>query len=121
MFNQIGQMVRQIDQAQYWLALLIGTILHEAGHVLVAFSQGVRIAKIRFDWRRGPYIKRDSGTPIQSLRIGLAGPAANLVTFVATLHFRTFAYTNLAIFLINILPFVPASDGKRALQSWRSL
>ena len=88
--------------------------LHEWAHVAAALTLKVKIHQVGLNWR-GPYIRRNAGTPKQNLAITLSGPGINLL--LAMMFLRTspnFALCNLVIGISNLLP-ISASDGSRAL------
>jgi hypothetical protein len=94
----------------YYLA----AVLHEMAHVLVAIWCGVRVKGIRFKWG-SLAIVRESGRPLPSLLISLAGPAMSLlVAWLVWPYFPDFGRDNLCVGLCNLLP-IRGSDGERAI------
>jgi stage IV sporulation protein FB len=93
---------------------LLAVGLHEIAHIAAAKTIGVRIYQVGMT-RKGPFIRRESGTTGQNLTITLAGPAVNLL--LALILYRIspgFALGNLVLGVSNLLPF-RFSDGSRAL------
>jgi Zn-dependent protease len=102
----------------FWASLLASLVLHESAHLAMAYLAGVRVKHIGISWK-GPYIVRESGTPIQNTFISLAGPGINLVLCLLFWHLSgTFAWVNGFLAVINLLP-VPSSDGLRVYRIWR--
>jgi Zn-dependent protease len=102
----------------FWASLVASLVLNECAHLAMAYFAGVRVKHIGLSWK-GPYIVRESGTPLQNTFISLAGPGINLV--LCLLFWRllgTFAWVNGFLALINLLP-VPSSDGLRVYRIWR--
>jgi Zn-dependent protease len=104
----------------FWASLVVSLVLHESAHLAMAYFAGVRVKHIGISWK-GPYIVRESGTPLQNTFISLAGPGSNLVLCVLCWHsWGTFASVNGFLALFNLLP-VPLSDGLRVYRIWRRL
>jgi Zn-dependent protease len=104
----------------YWTSVLLAVILHEAAHLVTAFSLGVQVKRVGLNWR-GPYIVREPGTRIENTSISLAGPLFNL--FLCVLAYdaaSTFVLVNGFLGLFNLLPFIPSSDGQRVYRLWRN-
>ena len=99
------------------IGCFVALVSHEAAHIVIARSFGVRVKRIGISWR-GPYIVRESGEPKANLFIALAGPAANILLAIFCWDaMPMFAQINLVLGLSNLLP-LPASDGFRA---WTAL
>jgi Zn-dependent protease len=102
----------------FWVSLILSLLLHESAHVLMVYLTGVRVKHIGLSWQ-GPYVVRETGTPLQNTFISLAGPDINLLMCVLCWHLsRTFTLVNGFLALINLLP-VPLSDGLRVYRIWR--
>jgi Zn-dependent protease len=102
----------------YWTSVLVAVILHEAAHLVTAFSLGVKVKRVGLNWR-GPYIVREPGTSIENTLISLAGPLTNVVLCILAYHAAsTFAFVNGFLGLFNLLPFIPSSDGQRIYRLW---
>lgn len=98
---------------------LLALALHEAAHAIAARAYGLAVRRVGINWI-GPYVVRER-SQIGSINavVSLAGPAANFVLAVVFCRMAPeFASTNFWLGLLNALPFIPASDGKRA---WRAL
>jgi Zn-dependent protease len=104
----------------YWTSVLVAVILHEAAHLVTAFTLDVKIKRIGLNWR-GPYIVREPGTRLENTLISLGGPLFNLFLCVLAYHTAsTFAFVNGFLGLFNLLPFIPSSDGQRVYRLWSS-
>lgn len=92
----------------------LSLLLHEAGHVAMAFAWGVKVKRVGISMK-GLYIVREKGEPFSNAAIALAGPMVNLLL---ALIFETaapeFSLINSALGICNLLPF-PGSDGRRAI------
>lgn len=98
---------------------ILALALHEAAHAIAATYFGLAVRRVGINWI-GPYVVRERSQfgSVNAL-VSLAGPAANFLLAVAFAHAAPeFAETNFWLGLLNALPFVPASDGKRA---WKAL
>ena len=69
----------------FWASLVASLVLHESAHLAMAYLTGVRVKHIGLSWK-GPYIVRESGTPIQNTFISLAGPGINLALCLLFWH-----------------------------------
>lgn len=87
-------------------------LLHECGHIVVAYLFGVKVKKVGIS-RMGLYTVREAGPRWANICISAAGPLVNLL-LAATLRdvLPTFAWVNAIAFAYNLLP-IPSSDGKR--------
>ena len=106
--NQLTQVV---------LLALLALFLHEGGHILAAWSLGVKVKRVGIS-HKGMYIVRECGSPSHNLSIALAGPLLNLL--LAGCFRRTapiFAVLNLGMGLSNLIP-AAGSDGQHA---WKLL
>ena len=102
----------------YWTSVLVSVVLHEAAHLVTAMSLKVKVKRVGLNWR-GPYLVREPGTRVQNTFVSLAGPGINLVLCIMCYHAAlTFALVNGFIFLFNLLPFIPSSDGQRVYRIW---
>ncbi len=87
-------------------------LLHESGHIAIAFLCGVKVKKVGLS-RTGLYTVREPGPRWANLCISLAGPLVNLLLAVALRDvLPTFAWVNLIACLYNLLP-IANSDGRR--------
>lgn len=99
----------------YLTGCLVSLIIHELGHICAARGLGVQVKKVGLAWR-GPYIVRETGSPVENAIISAAGPLMNLVMAAMTWHaWPTLGLINLVLGLANLLP-TPTSDGRRVLQ-----
>lgn len=98
-------------------AMLLGIpaiLLHESGHIVVAWLFGVKVKKVGVS-KLGFYTMRESGPYWANLCISFAGPLVNLLlAFALWDALPTFAWVNLVAGVYNLLP-IPHSDGKRIL------
>jgi Zn-dependent protease len=91
-------------------------LVHEVGHLVTAFVLRVKVKQIGITWK-GPYIRRESGTPSRNLAITLAGPGVNILLALLTRHiYPGFALNNLVLGLFNLLP-IHTFDGHRAFHA----
>jgi hypothetical protein len=56
----------------FWIASVVAVIIHEAAHVAIAWTHGVKIKRVGISWR-GPFIVREQGEPIADAKIAIAG------------------------------------------------
>jgi Zn-dependent protease len=102
----------------YWTSVLISVVLHEAAHLVTAVALKVKVKHVGLSLR-GPYIVRESGTPVENTLISLAGPGINLILCILFYHAAwTFGFVNGFLSLFNLLPFIPSSDGQRVYRLW---
>ena len=95
-------------------------VVHEMAHLIAAFLLKVKIKKVGITWK-GPYLKRESGTPPRNLVITLAGPGINILLAILTRHmYPTFALNNIVLGVFNLLP-IPTFDGHRALHAMAAI
>jgi Zn-dependent protease len=89
-------------------------LLHESGHIAIAFLCGVKVKKVGLS-RTGLYTVREPGPKWANLCISLAGPLFNLLLAVALREvLPTFAWVNLIACVYNLLP-IANSDGRRIM------
>jgi len=89
-------------------------LLHECGHIAVAFVCGVKVKKVGLS-RTGLYTVREPGPTWANLCISLAGPLFNLLLAIALREVApTFAWVNFIACIYNLLP-IPNSDGRRIM------
>jgi Zn-dependent protease len=94
-------------------------LLHESGHIVVAWLCGVKVKKVGIS-RVGLYTVREAGPNWANLCVSAAGPLVNLLLAVLLRNVSpTFALVNLVAFAYNMLP-IPNSDGKRVLSILRA-
>ena len=99
---------------------VLAMLLHECGHLVTAKMLGVRVKKVGFGWRKGIYIRREQGSPLESILIALAGPLANIIMIPLSHSVPLFALANCCYALGNLLP-IDGSDGSRVAICFRSL
>ncbi len=90
-------------------------LIHECGHMLAALVVGSKIKQVGMS-RSGPFVRRTSArTPMRNAMVALAGPAANILTWLLFLIFALpHAWIALAIGLVNLSP-LPNSDFMKSL------
>ncbi len=94
------------------LAAIFAVVLHECGHLLMAFSCGLKVKKVGVS-RLGVYVTREAGPKAANISILLAGPLLNLLLAAAfSSVWPTFALMNLINGVLNLFPF-PHSDGSQ--------
>jgi Zn-dependent protease len=99
------------QHSEFWAALVVGSMLHEMGHVFTALAMGIRVKRLGIS-PMGPYVVRAEGTPIENIWIALSGPAVNLgLAVVMFFGMPIFGLVNLALVFINLIPVVRSSDG----------
>lgn len=79
---------------------------------------GLKIKQIGLTWM-GPYVRRESGAPIQNALIALAGPVASILTALAFSSVPEFARLNLICGVVNLVP-LPHFDGANFLRAARA-
>jgi Zn-dependent protease len=139
-YRATGTTAGAIGGVLFTLALFLSVVLHELGHALTARRYGVPTKDITLlpigGVARLAYIPRE---PRQELNVALAGPTVTLVIIVllyATLRLlgasplastqdvltsragflRQLMWTNVSLFLFNLLPAFPM-DGGRVLRA----
>lgn len=104
---------------RYLIACVIALVAHELAHVALARACGLQVKRIGVSWR-GPYVVREKGSPVANVCIALAGPVANITLALALWYTAPlFARVNLILGAYNLLPFIPKTDGRHALQALR--
>src|SRR3569833_3954624 len=83
---------------------VLAMLLHECGHLITAHMLGVRVKRVGFEWRKGIYIRREQGSPLESLLIALAGPVANIIMIPLSHSVPLFALANCCYALGFLLP-----------------
>jgi|YelNatPaOPRAMG01_1025707.scaffolds.fasta_scaffold302664_1 Zn-dependent protease len=101
--------------AVYWG--LVSVVMHECGHLFVAWALGSRIKGIVFD-RHGIGVRREGGSPLCMFLSALAGPMVNIVLAVLFWNIPPAVASNGVMAILNLLP-MPYSDGQRALDAMR--
>ena len=97
------------------LAIPLGLIAHEAGHIAAAWFFHVRVKGLGISWL-GPYTRRERTRGWREVLICLAGPAVNLaLAMLAWNRWRMFAEWNLVLGVVNLLP-ISNSDGTHACE-----
>ncbi len=95
-------------------------ILHELGHIISGIILGLKIKKIKFTIAGIALEFTDYGkeTRINKIIIDFAGPLINLIGVVLgiTIQEEKILYSNLGLFIINMLPIYPL-DGGRILKN----
>lgn len=77
---------------------------------------GLRVKRVGMNFY-GPYIIRETGTPMQDAIVCAVGPTVNLVIAAATCTtYPAFGLINLVLGVSNFLP-LPKSDGTRMLRA----
>lgn len=94
---------------------LIAMVLHEAGHLVVAFLLGLHIYRFGVNWK-GMYVVREAGPLASNILVSLAGPLTNLLLSLMWYRSASFSLANLCFGLVNLLP-IQASDGDRILRA----
>jgi hypothetical protein len=62
----------------FWIYSVLAAIIHEAAHVAIAWTHGVKIKRVGISWR-GPFIVREQGEPTQTQELPL--PALSPICF----------------------------------------
>jgi Zn-dependent protease len=101
--------------AVYWG--LLSVLMHEFGHLIVAWALGSRIKGVVFD-RHGIGIRREGGTPLCMFLSALAGAMANIILVVLFWNTPLAVACNGLMAVLNLLP-IPYSDGQRAIDAMR--
>lgn len=100
-----------------WLTLA-SLLLHECGHLLVAWASRVEVREIGL-CLRGSYIRREPArTPFDEAAIALGGPLVNALISAALWGVPGVGHWlmiyNLILAVSNLVP-LPGTDGRRAL------
>ena len=103
--------------ALLWCA--VSLVMHEMGHLVVAWALGVRIKGLVFD-RHGIGIRMERGSPLVLLLSALAGPMTNIVLAGVFRDVTAAWLYNLGMAVLNLLPFAH-SDGQRAMEAMRAM
>jgi hypothetical protein len=97
----------------YWLCALLALVLHECGHVLACYAVGLKVRKVGI-CLKGPYTRRQAGTPIQNFVVTASGPLVNFLALFLFRFFPTFAFVSFVVLLIQLIP-LKIADGPRAV------
>ena len=100
------------------LLTVASLLLHELGHLLVAWASGVKVREIGL-CLRGSYIQRErASTTFDEGAIALAGPLVNLLVAAALWGVPGVGHWlmiyNLILAVSNLVP-LPGTDGRRVL------
>ncbi|MHC1721077.1 MAG: site-2 protease family protein [Clostridiaceae bacterium] len=116
------------------LMLFVSVLLHELSHSLVSVKAGIQVKKITlFIFGGVAQIEKEPDTPVNEIKIALAGPAMSIFLFVLFMLFVyvlnyikaaeiliiPFVYlsnVNLVLALFNLIPAFPL-DGGRVLRA----
>lgn len=96
---------------------LLGVVLHELAHALMAVSLGLRVKGVVI-CAKGIGVRREPGTQRQNAAIALAGPLVNLTLCVLLWAHPAAVAANAVLCIVNLLP-IAGSDGLRVIQSLR--
>jgi hypothetical protein len=80
----VGEGAKWLDRISGFDSVL-AVIIHEAAHVTIAWTQGVKIKRVGISWR-GPFIVREQREATADAKIAIAGPLANLLLALACWH-----------------------------------
>jgi Zn-dependent protease len=114
--------------ASWPVLALVAVVSHEAGHAAAAQLLGLRWHPFaRLPWKAGIAVEvPQSGLRARDdLLVALAGPAASLALAAAALpSVAELALISGMLAVLNLLPFLPGSDGWRATgairRAWRA-
>ncbi len=100
---------------------LASLLLHECGHLLVAWASGVKVREIGL-CLRGSYILREPARmPLDEAAIALSGPLVNIMIATALWGVPGVGHWlmiyNLVLAVSNLVP-LPGTDGRRAFTAW---
>jgi Zn-dependent protease len=98
---------------------LLAMAVHEAGHIVMARSVGIKIRRVGFGWK-GMYTVREAGPPAKNMLVSFAGPLVNLLLILCWPWWPIFGLANFCCGIANLLP-IQGSDGDRMLQCWREM
>jgi Zn-dependent protease len=100
------------------LSIVVATIVHEAGHYMMAQWRGVHVKRLGISWI-GPYLVRERGSSTDNILIAFAGPATNLLFFLWSLLLgdSISAASQLFLGVTNLVP-VGGLDGHRIWQEF---
>ena len=105
------------------LNYLIALTIHEMSHILVAYTKGYKLKKIKLDMF-GMSVDLDSPLDDKdNFSVNIAGPISNLLVCLLCLacysiipssfHFlNTFCISNLTLAIFNLIPIYPLDGGK---------
>ena len=122
-------------QIKIYAVMMIFAIIHEIGHILAGIILGLKPEKmelmaygisVSFKTNLEEYnkkIKFGNYLELKKIFVALAGPITNLIIAVITYYLNInmelkmlIVYSNILLFLFNMLPFYPL-DGGRILKS----
>ena len=122
-------------QIKIYAVMMIFAIIHEMGHILAGIILGLKPEKmelmaygisVSFKTNLEEYnkkIKFGNYLELKKIFVALAGPITNLIIAVITYYLNInielkmlIVYSNILLFLFNMLPFYPL-DGGRILKS----
>ena len=104
---------------QCWIGGAVGLILHEAGHALVTILLGLKVRQVGI-CRRGLFVRRESGSPLENMLIAAAGPAVNLLLCLTWPWLPDVALANAVFAIVYLLP-IANSDGSHILDALRTM
>lgn len=105
--------------AQYLIGGSLGLVLHEAGHALVTTLRGLRVRQVGI-CRRGLFVRRELGSPLDNMLIAAAGPAVNLLLCLTWHWLPDVALANAVFAIVYLLP-IPNSDGSHIVPALRAM
>lgn len=119
------------NQIETYVLILILAIIHELGHLVCGLILGMKPKKLELrpygvsisfkinpkDYNRK--VAKGNLLEIKKLIVAFAGPMTNLLIILVTLQFNMnmflglkIIYSNLLIFLFNLIPFYPLDGGR---------